>query len=107
MSKKEVYPDDITKPDILYRYTNVHLISLSPGLGKTSTATFKLSNGETRWCFYNSTRYDCMLVPAIKADHKLDILIERYLDPKVSEMMVSDKDVTIDWLGDVVRIVGK
>jgi len=107
MSKKEVYPDDIAKSDILYRYNDVHLISLNPGQGKTSTATFRLSNGETRWCFYNSTKYDVMLIPAIKGDHILNILIERYFDSKVSDMMLGDEDLATDWLSDVVRIVGK
>jgi len=107
MSKKEIYPDDIAKPDVYYRYYNVHVMSLSPSDGKISTVTFKLQNGKTKWCFYNDTRYNCMLIPAIKGDHKLDILIERYVDSKVSEMMIGDKDSIVDWLGDVVRILGK
>lgn len=73
--------DKERKPDLLFRFPYVKLISLATD-GRASSITFVLEKkpNEEKWCFYDQDTYDEQLREAIIDDKCLNLLIGRRRD---------------------------
>jgi len=71
------------KPDLLFRYPYVKLISLATdGRASSITFVFEKKPNEEKWCFYDQDTYDEQLREAIIDDKCLNLLVGRCYDDK-------------------------